>query len=396
CTDDRVLIANTGRNCLTVVRRDDLFYRHVWLDGVRWDRKGPDRQIGLHLNSVHLAGGRLYVLAHNFRRGSRVAELTWPGLELVRWIETEAHQAHNLWMQPDGTLLTCNSLEGTLIDAVTGRVMWKAQGETGMTRGLACAGGKVFVGMSKLAQRKDRLITDGGVWVLDRATWKQIDFLPLRGAGNVKEIRIIDEPDECHHGHPLKNVPVPLAGPTAEFRARLANPLLPWTSQHIGTVAREGGAVALETGELAVATVPVSEADVSVSARLEATPGAEHRHGGLIARYAGPGDLNMVCALVEVVAPHPYASLWENAGGQWKQLARARIAALPTELRLDAVGPDLRLFVGGRQVAAAKTTVLGAGAAGVRGTTGRFVGFTADAARGERRPLFPPADARAA
>jgi hypothetical protein len=173
----------------------------------------------------------------------------------------------------------------------------------------------------------------------------------------------------------------------------------PWTA-HLGKPDLKDSALVVEpSGGLTVATVAVSAADVSVTARLEAEAAADHRHAGLVARYSGPGDLNMVCALVEVVAPHPYASLWENAGGQWRQLARARVGALPAELRLDAVGGQLTLHVGGRKLLAARTAVLTAGAVGVRGLTGRFDGFAADALLpgGRRQPLFPPpAEPRAA
>jgi hypothetical protein len=394
CTEDRVLIAHTGRNCLTVVRRDDLFFRHVWVDNARWDRKGDNRPIGQHLNSVTVVGDRLYLLAHNFYKGSRIAELTWPGLELVRWIETKGSQAHNVWVQPNGELLICNTFDASLIEAVSGRILWKARGETtGLSRGLACAGGYVFVGMSQRASRKERGSTDGGVWVLDRATWKEIDFIPLPASGNVKEVRIVDEPDECHHGHILRNVPVPLEGPTAEYRssqALRANARGPWTVRS-GAPALQGGALEVgSAGELTLATVAGSAADVRVSARLEATPQPDHRHAGLIARYSGPNDLNMVCALVEVVSPYPFASLWENVGREWKQLARVRIGRLPAEVRLEASGPQLRLFVDGRSVLTAKTQVLAAGAVGIRGTTGRYGGFAAEAVlpSGQRQPLF--------
>jgi hypothetical protein len=296
-------------------------------------------------------------------------------------------------------------MAGSVIDAVTGRIVWKADGPNLMTRGLACAGGYVFVGQSKFAQRKDRLSTDGGVWVLDRATWKEIDFIHLPVAGNVHEVRVVDEPDECHHGHVLKNVPAANPAATEAHRAKVAAKAEAVTAGaawvvHVGDPVFKLGSVEAGPGFLTLATLAdVSAADVSVAARLEAEVTADHRHAGLVARYSGPGDLNMVCALVEVVSPYPYASLWQSVNGEWRQLARVRIGALPADLRLDAVGNLLTLHVGGRKLLTARTAVMTGGGVGVRGLTGRFTGFAADALLpgGPRQPLFPPpAESRAA
>jgi hypothetical protein len=415
CEGDYVLITNTGRNCLTVVRRADLFYRHVWFDEARWDCKGPDRPVGKHLNSVQVVGDRLYVLAHNFERGSLIAELTWPGLELVQWHPTRAYQAHNLWAQPGGEILTCNTIDGSVIEAVSGRVLWRSRTPTLLTRGLACSGNYIFVGMSTFAKRQDRTRTDGGVWVLDRDTWKEIDFLPLPASGNVREIRIVDHPDECHHGQVLKNLPTPFPARTAAFEARAATRGTiqegVWAMQY-GDVTFEGNDVRAGEGPTLVTRISPVLADVAVSVRIDDVPpgpwltpwvgpatrwlktrlaggdaAGERRHAGLVARYRGAGDSNMVCVQIEVVTPKPVLTLRQNVNNQWQRLGVAYIDGFPADVRLEAVGPRLTVLVNGRRVISATTSVLEAGLVGVRGqTVGRYSDFQAEALAAEQAP----------
>jgi hypothetical protein len=67
--DGRILIANTARNGLTVLRPDGTFH-HIWFDGYEWDRYSTDGEEGSHFNSVLWRDGLVYMLAHNHQRGS--------------------------------------------------------------------------------------------------------------------------------------------------------------------------------------------------------------------------------------------------------------------------------------------------------------------------------------
>jgi len=47
-----VAVANTGRNCLTIVNPADWSIRHFRWDGVPWDRLGSSDRSGSHFNSL--------------------------------------------------------------------------------------------------------------------------------------------------------------------------------------------------------------------------------------------------------------------------------------------------------------------------------------------------------
>jgi hypothetical protein len=59
--DGNVLVANTGRNCLSVFDSNGLFCRDVFLNSNHWDDKDANRK-GNHFNSVHREGDHIYLL----------------------------------------------------------------------------------------------------------------------------------------------------------------------------------------------------------------------------------------------------------------------------------------------------------------------------------------------
>lgn len=207
CTEEHVIATNTGRNCLTIFRQADLYFRHRWLDDAQWDRLGRDVFCGSHYNSVFVDGRHLYVVGHNFARPSFVLVLSWPDLAVEQRIKTTASGAHNVWRMPDGHLLICDTMRGSLVDITEGRTVWQCGRAGSLTRGLATDGRTLLVGHSQLMSRNGRANSDGGIYVIDLATWKTLDFLELPGMGMVNEIRLVDVPDLCHHGRPLAVVP---------------------------------------------------------------------------------------------------------------------------------------------------------------------------------------------
>ena len=42
-----------------------------------------------------------------------------------------------------------------------------------------------------------------GLWILDRRTWRETDYLALGPYGAVNEVRLLDVPDEAHHNEPF-------------------------------------------------------------------------------------------------------------------------------------------------------------------------------------------------
>ncbi|MFQ3594218.1 MAG: hypothetical protein SNJ82_13645, partial [Gemmataceae bacterium] len=330
-------------------------------------------------------------------RGSLVAELTWPELHVVRWIQTQALQAHNLWKPDGGPLLTCDTMRGTLQEVESGRIVWRAAAINQMTRGLACDGQHVYVGMSQTTSRNRRGDSDGGIWILDKKTWCQIDFLPLPAAGNVHEIRLIDVPDECHHGIPLRAVPsVDLErsqAHTQRVQQRLANRRGAGWLVFFGQPEFPGTEVRLAPeGHLNLLVAEgVHLKDVVVQVEMEADLSRDPRHTGIIARYSGPGDTGMVCALIELIKGKAYVGLWESPDNTWNKLAHTPLRSIPQRLELELQGPHVLLRVEGQKVLQTTTRVLQAGTVGLRGQTGRFRAFQAQAIgdKAQREVVFP-------
>jgi hypothetical protein len=195
--DDKILVANTGKNCVSVFDDQGNLLHDVYLNEIRWDDKDKGRK-GNHFNSVHRSGERVYVVAHNYDRPSEIWELSWPDLNiLTNWV-TGAAWAHNFWDGEWG-IVTCNSKAGTLHEVVTGETLWTPKEKGVLTRGLAVSAEYVFVGRSLHNERKERYWKDGGIWILDRKTLKILDKIMLPGSGDVHEIRLIGVSDECHN-----------------------------------------------------------------------------------------------------------------------------------------------------------------------------------------------------
>jgi hypothetical protein len=199
---DKILVTNTGKNCLSVFDVQGKLDRDVYLNEIRWDDKDGDRR-GNHFNSVHRIGERIFVVAHNYARPSEVWELTWPELEVVNRIETQAAWAHNIWSCEWG-LLICNSSQHSLYDVASGQDIWQAGDDTMITRGLAATEDHIFVGQSIYAERKERYWKSGGVWIIDRKTLETLDRIPLPGSGDVQEVRLVGAPDDCHNGEVIE------------------------------------------------------------------------------------------------------------------------------------------------------------------------------------------------
>ena len=136
--------------------------------------------------------------------------------ELLERIDCPVHHSHNVWPLEDGRILVCDSMHGRLVDVASGEAAWECADAAAFTRGLACAGDFVYVGKSAQAVPAKRATSDGGVWVVDRRTWKLADFIPMPRAGTVHEVRVVDGCDECHHGRPLLELPSTDPGAAAE------------------------------------------------------------------------------------------------------------------------------------------------------------------------------------
>lgn len=206
-SDGRVICTNTGRNSVVVIdpARPGHF-QEARLHRERWDRLDPGRHRGLHLNSLFEHGGQLQVLAHGFDAGSRLFTLTYPGLEPVDETPLAGVTGmHNVCQTASGEHLACVSSRGLLVDPMAGRVWWRS-GSGGYLRGLAVGAEQVLIGESPQVGRHLRATAVGCLWVVDRRTWQATDHMVLGPYGVVNEVRLLDEPDEAHHGHPFAGV----------------------------------------------------------------------------------------------------------------------------------------------------------------------------------------------
>ncbi len=133
-----------------------------------------------HLNSLAIVDTTLYLIAHNFG----ASELL--GFDLatlaLRSRAPLGVQSHNIRVLDDGAFLTCSSAEGALIDTSG----WRLD-VGGFTRGIWLGGDVNYVGISELAERQHRDLSDGRIAVYDR-DWRLLRTLVLHGEGLVLEI----------------------------------------------------------------------------------------------------------------------------------------------------------------------------------------------------------------
>jgi hypothetical protein len=330
--DDTIVVTNTGRNALAKVNpRDHSIIQHRY-DAVIWDRLSSTSYDGAHLNSLYHSGDTLYAVAHNFNKGSFILELDWPTLtEKRRWPVRDATGVHNLWIDEAGCFITCDSNNGTLIDAGNADVLWSSQRQ-GYARGLAVAGETMVVGHSEKSTRGDRRFSETGLWILDRS-FRTLDYQYLGHFGGVQEVRIIDAPDLCHHGKPLSAEA--LDGLRARTRhiseARL-------TKVHADRSFPDEWRVALGTPRFAQPRTLASADDQllvyvarapgsGISGTLNWNVGAGAGHASLVVSYDGPEDQNMAAALFEQLNSGELGvSIWIN-NGEWKKLCGRRVGA---------------------------------------------------------------------
>jgi hypothetical protein len=355
--DNRIVATNTGRNCLTVFRTDDWFYRHYWIDEHRWDRLGPDATCGSHFNSLFLRDDQLYVVAHNHDRGSAIVRLAWPEMQLLGIYPTPTLMAHNVWVTDEGQVIVCDSMRGTLVDVSTGDVLWRCDVPDVVTRGLAADQDHLYIGHSAIGSRAERTRRDGRVWIVERSSYKTVDSLRLPGSGNVHEIRLLDVPDLCHHGFPFRGSIV-ARGPVEDSRksaetaeARLLEAVSERRSdgawQQHAAFARLDEERA-EAAEFSLATwTTLWASDVRIRAEVDVRDPVA-RHAGLVARHRGPGDANMVVALLAKADGGYGVQLWHQHDRRWSLLRTSTTAHARGALELQLFGHAARVSFAGK------------------------------------------------
>lgn len=202
-SDGRVVCTNTGRNAISVIDLNKpKYFQETRLSSARWDLFGANNETGDHLNSIFEKNSQLYVIVHGLRKGSALATLSYPDLDLISLEPMDRLCLHNVWVTDEGQKIGCGSEEGELIelDGQGISTLWRA-GTPIFSRGLAASSELVLVGESQYAAREMRSSSMSGMWLLDRKTWQAIDYFALGLFGDVRDIRLINIADEAHHGH---------------------------------------------------------------------------------------------------------------------------------------------------------------------------------------------------
>jgi len=372
--DDWIVATNTGRNAIAKMRVADTSVVQYRYSQAIWDRLTPDGQEGEHYNSFFYQDGLLYVVAHNFTKGSFILTLDWPSMREVDRMSVPASGIHNFWIDPHGRWITCDSNNSAIIDANTGEVRW-TNGQQGYLRGLAATDRLAVVGCTPFKARHERTKCETGLWLFDPNTWETLDYFHLGHFGGVNDVRIIDLPDLCHNGVPLSPDAVHgLAAAGNKIAAdRLRGVKAPdsasrnWSVQ-IGTSDILGQRVIRpKAGDFFLATLTNDLPEVSgLTADLHiGRYWQQGDYAGLVACFHGPDDQNMIAALFQrTMKGELTASLWREQGG-WKSVERTTVAdsiwrphggrpsaneANVLKLELRAANDLLELLIGGATI----------------------------------------------
>ncbi|MDI2145467.1 MULTISPECIES: hypothetical protein [unclassified Pseudomonas] len=354
-SDGRIICTNTGRNAISVVDLEKPgHFQEKRLTSVRWDRLSLQEITGDHLNSVFEKDGHLYVIAHGHHNGSLLAVLTYPELELVSLDPIDQRTGlHNVWVSDEGQKIACHSSIGSLVDLDTNDVIWHA-GSSIYARGLAVSSDVVLVGESQMTGRESRRSSMSGLWVLERDTYKPLDYLCLGPYGAVNEVRLLNARDFAHHGHVFAGTPELLEKDLFRRNAeeRLANFHISYKNQK-AWVAWEsvfGSHKQLETGEKIAAPDSlcllkqreVSDGpERSMSFGYSIDPALPDSHVAAVV-YQGTGDDTDMNALV--IQPHKADGarlvMWTHDGTQWAPEADISVTGLPFSGDLNVVASE--------------------------------------------------------
>lgn len=152
-----------------------------------WSQWFPNESVKFkdvnHFNSIFVKDDSLYLLAHNFG-DSMIYKFDTCNLQLVKQQIIIGKQAHNIWMN-DGDLYTCSSGEES-IKSTGGFVKVLS----GFLRGITFSSELCFVGSSEKVERKDRDMTDGKIFVLNKSL-EEIDSIILKKEGMVLDIKLL-------------------------------------------------------------------------------------------------------------------------------------------------------------------------------------------------------------
>jgi hypothetical protein len=345
--DGRILIANTARNALTVLRSDGTFH-HIWFDGYEWDRYSTEGEEGSHFNSVLWHDGLVYMLAHNHQRGSYALVLDGKTFEIKRRINSEFRGCHNLWVTDD-EIYTLSSFTGELRSMITQEVVWSSGDATSLLRGLAVGKTHILVGDSDRVARSDRNFAGGGVYVIDRSTMKTVDYVDFGYNGGTCEVRILDDHDECHNvGSFCGEIQIDEAFTRSVMltrqelkMARARSTLDPdiWSMQE-GALNIDGDDITVDPDYFGLATLKGTNCDdTEITAEICFEPTPKIQQVGIVVRHNGPRDRNLYLAFFEYYDRYTMFKWLVNDSAGWHTLYAEHLGSqLRLEVRYESRG----------------------------------------------------------
>lgn len=365
-SDGRVICTNTGRNCITVIdlSKPGIFHEHR-VSSARWDRLSIHGETADHLNSVFERDGRLYVLAHAHRKGSFVSVLRYPELVPIEtWPRMRASGLHNIWVDSAGRAISCHSSAGAIIDVKTSDVLWQS-GSPVYLRGLAASSGFLVVGESEMTGRDLRRSSHSGLWIIDRQTWEAVDYLSLGPYGAVNEVRLVNIPDDAHHGACFSGLASIIANSISKHTrdGRLRTARRHHTARSVwrgyddvfgAYTTDEGGRRVASSETLCLATLggalpPESTFSLSVDYALSAH--SDSSHVSLVLGYDGGGsDSHMSAVLIQSSGSDARLSFWVNDGKAWRTEGIITASAVPLAgtITVESSGSRVRVCAAGR------------------------------------------------
>lgn len=342
-SDGRIICTNTGRNAISIFdpARPNLM-QEARVSDVRWDRLSPDDVPGDHLNSVFEKNGMLYAIAHRHGKGSALAQFSFPDLELLSLENVKNRTGlHNIWVTDDSQKISCHSEAGSVIDLVSGEILWDS-GNPVYTRGLAASADFVLIGESERARRESRRHSMSGLWLVDRNTWQAIDYFCLGSYGAVHEVRLLNIKDEAHHGHLFAGLDALLKRDrreeiaterlSASNRALRSKAL--WKSFELvfgSPVSIENGGQVADSGNLCLLVQRTeNRPDRNLHFSFSIAQQEAESHMAIVAYRGHGGDADMDALLIQRISEtEAEMSHWIHDGRSWNRRDDTAIAGLP-------------------------------------------------------------------
>jgi hypothetical protein len=366
-SDSRVICTNTGRNSISIydTAKPTLLQEARIPGSARWDRLSTAEAPGDHLNSIFEKNKVLYAIAHRHTKGSALMTFSFPDLELLAQEPIRNRTGiHNIWVTDEGQRIACHSDAGALIDLNSESAVWES-GSKIYTRGLAASADFVLVGESQLTGRASRRHSLSGLWLLDRKTWRALDYFCLGSYGAVHEVRLLNVVDEAHHGHPFAGIDTLLQRDQRKVIAaeRLAASVRAsalrsaWATFHLtcGSPVPNGtnGQEARPDDLCLLVQRPESRSKNKLDFSYSLDQPAGQSHVAVIAYRGHGGDTDMDALLIQRVSETAATiSRWDHDGRSWTGFAETAIANIPLtgKVRFTRMPDGIALYIDDRPI----------------------------------------------